>query len=158
MKKALVIGKFYPLHAGHQYLIETALSQSDQVTIIVTGKKGQIIPAHIRASWIRQIYPQVKVKVVYHKLPAKDDEVWAKYTVKWLGFKPDMFFTSTPDEQKYAKLMGAKLVEVDIHRKKFPISGTEIRKYPLLYKEFLHPIVRKSIAEMKLEAIDEKIL
>ena len=31
----VVIGKFYPPHKGHEYLIETALQESDCVTVIV---------------------------------------------------------------------------------------------------------------------------
>ncbi|MBI3341949.1 AAA family ATPase [Candidatus Curtissbacteria bacterium] len=142
MKKGLVIGKFYPLHAGHQYLIETALSNSDQVAVIVTGKKDQIIPATIRAAWIREIYPQVEVKLVYHNIADDNDEAWAKNTIKWLGFKPDIVFTSENYGDHYSQLMGAKHVPVDIPRIKFPISGTKIREKPHFYSQFLHPIVR----------------
>ena len=30
----LVIGKFFPLHKGHQYLIDTALEQVKELTIL----------------------------------------------------------------------------------------------------------------------------
>jgi|SRR3989338_350214 len=142
MKKGLVIGKFYPLHAGHQYLIDTALSQSNQVTAIVTGKKNQIIPASVRTDWIKQIYPHVNVKLVYHNIPDDADELWAKNTIKWLGFKPDIVFTSEKYGDHYSHLMGAKHIAVDIPRHKFPISGTKIRERPHFYPHYLHPIVR----------------
>ena len=35
MKRGLVFGKFLPLHRGHQLMIETALSQVDDLTIVV---------------------------------------------------------------------------------------------------------------------------
>jgi NadR type nicotinamide-nucleotide adenylyltransferase len=140
--KGLVIGKFYPFHTGHQYVIDTALKNSNQVTAIVTGKKGQIIPANIRASWIKQIYPQVDVKLIYHDIPDDNDEAWAKNTIKWLGFKPNLVFTSEKYGDHYSKLMGAKHIAVDIPRKKFPISGTKIREKPHFYPQYLHPIVR----------------
>ncbi len=38
--------------------------------------------------------------------------------------------------------MGARHVAVDIPRRKFPISGTEIREKPHSYPQFLHPVVR----------------
>lgn len=142
MKKGLVIGKYYPFHAGHQYVIDTALKNSDHVTAIVTGKKGQIIPASIRANWIRQIYPQITVKLVYHNIPDDADQLWAKNTIRWLGFKPDIVFTSENYGDNYAKLMGTKHIAVDIPRKVFPISGTKIREKPLEHLDFLHPVVR----------------
>lgn len=142
MTKGVIVGKFYPLHLGHQYLIETALSQVEQLTVIVVGKKGQIIAPEIRAEWIRSLYPKIKVLPVLHNLPAKHDEKWAKATVGWAGFKPDIFFTSEVGEENYCKIMGAKLVEVDVERKKFPISGTLVREKPLEYFNLLSPIVR----------------
>lgn len=142
IKKGLVIGKFYPFHTGHQYVIDTALKNSNQVTVIVTGKKGQIIPASVRADWTRQIYPQVDVKLVYHNIPDDADELWAKNTIKWLGFKPDIVFTSENYGDHYSQLMGAKHIAVDIPRKVFPISGTKIRENPLQHFLYLHPVVR----------------
>ena len=35
MRRGLVFGKFMPLHRGHQHLIDTALSQCDDLTIVV---------------------------------------------------------------------------------------------------------------------------
>ena len=137
-----VIGRFYPFHAGHQYVIETALSKVDFLTILVEGRRGQIIKPEIRANWVRDIYPQAKVKVVYHNLESEDDAGWAKNTLKWLGYKPDLVFTSENYGDHYARLMGAVHIPVDIPRKKFPISGTAIRLNPLLHFEYLHPIVR----------------
>lgn len=31
----LVLGKFAPLHKGHEYLIETALREMDRVTVMI---------------------------------------------------------------------------------------------------------------------------
>lgn len=142
MKQGLVIGRFYPFHCGHQYVIDTAITNCDQVTVIVEGRKNQIIPGTVRADWIKKIYPQLEVKLVYHNLESEDDEGWAKSTIKWLGYKPDLVFTSETYGDNYAKLMGAKHFPVDIPRKKFPISGTKIREQPHYYSNFLRPIVR----------------
>ena len=35
MKIGLTLGKFAPLHKGHQYLIETALQEMDKLIVIV---------------------------------------------------------------------------------------------------------------------------
>ena len=33
--RGVVIGKFYPPHKGHNYLIDTALKNSDEVDVLV---------------------------------------------------------------------------------------------------------------------------
>lgn len=142
MVKGLIIGKFYPLHLGHQYLIETALSQVDILTIIVTGKRGQIVKPETRAGWISKLYPKAKVKLIYHDIDDNDDEQWAKKSLEWAGWRPDLVFSSDDSGIHYSELMGSKLVMVDRQRKKFPISGTKVREKPLEYLDFLHPLVR----------------
>jgi HTH-type transcriptional repressor of NAD biosynthesis genes len=51
-KHGLVIGKFYPPHRGHKYLIDTAVAQCESVTVIVCWKKSQRISGVLRAQWI----------------------------------------------------------------------------------------------------------
>lgn len=163
MIRGVVVGKFYPLHYGHQLVIDTALSKVDFLTIIVTGKKGQIIPAAVRANWVSKIYPQCKVKLIYHNIPDHGaDEMWAKKTIEWAGYKPDMVFTSENYWDNWAKLMGAVPVHVDIGRTRFPISGTKIRKNPLAYLKYFSPAVQryflKQAKKNKNYKIEEKIL
>ena len=57
----LVLGKFAPLHKGHEYLIETALREMDRVTVMIYHCSFYPIPLSIRANWIRTLYPQVEV-------------------------------------------------------------------------------------------------
>ena len=159
MKTGVIFGKFYPLHTGHQNLIDTALSQVDLLTIVVTGKKGQIIKPQIRGGWLKKIYPQVKIKVIVHNIADDDDETWAKKTPIWLGYKPDIIFTSAEKwGDHFAKLTKAKHVAVDKGRKKNPISATMIRKNPKKYLKYLHPIVSKFFEKKGYGKIDEKIL
>ena len=35
MKRGLVIGKFYPPHRGHKFLIETALNAVDHLDVLI---------------------------------------------------------------------------------------------------------------------------
>ena len=60
--RGLVIGKFAPLHKGHQYLIETAIEAVDQLYVVIYNCPEVIdIPLHVRADWIRHLYPSVIV-------------------------------------------------------------------------------------------------
>ncbi len=58
----LTLGKFAPLHNGHQLVIETALSEMDEVTVIIyDAPETTSIPLNIRSNWIRLLYPQVRI-------------------------------------------------------------------------------------------------
>ncbi len=47
--KALVIGKFMPLHKGHLALIDFAATQARTVSVCVTGHDGEVISSAERA-------------------------------------------------------------------------------------------------------------
>ena len=49
---SVIWGKFYPLHRGHQLLIETAMARSDRVVILLSYRDGETIPQAVRAKWL----------------------------------------------------------------------------------------------------------
>jgi len=59
MRRGLVFGKFMPLHRGHQHLIDTALSQCDDLTIVVydSDPAGDYtpMPIELRLAWLRSL-------------------------------------------------------------------------------------------------------
>jgi NadR type nicotinamide-nucleotide adenylyltransferase len=141
--RGLVIGKFYPPHRGHKYLIDTARAQCGSLTVIVCWRKNQTIPGVLRAQWIQHIHPDVQVKLLDDdRLLDDDSEGWAKNTVEVLGFVPDAVFTSEAYGDPYASFMGAVHVLVDRERTSVPISGTEVRNDPARCAPFLEPCVR----------------
>ena len=142
MKKGIVIGKFYPPHRGHKYLIDTALSQVDQLTVIVCHAQYQKIHGEQRAAWLREIHPKAKVIVVDDIGKDDDSQAWAEYTKKFLGYTPDVVFTSEEYGINYAKYLGCEHVLVDLERLSVPISATKIRDNPIGYIDFLEPMVR----------------
>lgn len=150
--KGLVVGKFYPLHLGHCYLIDSALKQVDQLTIILCQTRKYKIPAKVRRSWLKELYPGVKVVMLNHKvyLDSESTDVskeWADLTLKVLGYKPDVVFSSEDYGEVYAKYMGSKHVMVDKKRKKYSVSGTEIRKNPQKYWKYLPKPVKAYFAK-----------
>lgn len=142
-KRGVVVGKFYPFHKGHQYLVETGLNGCDHLTIFVCDNPEYRIPAEIRASWIRAIYPAAHVRVI-PDLPGENDNSvsWATYTIKQLGYVPEVVFTSEDYGVPYARYMGSEHVLVDRQRLRVPCSGTMIRSDPWAHPDFLHPLVR----------------
>jgi HTH-type transcriptional regulator, transcriptional repressor of NAD biosynthesis genes len=146
-EKGLVIGKFYPPHRGHKYLIDTARAQCRELTVIICWKKSESISGVRRAQWLQRIHPDVHVKAIEDIHLADDDSAgWAKFTVDILGYVPDAVFTSEAYGDPYASFMGAVHVLVDKERTNIPISATMVRSDPMKYAEFLEPPVRAYFA------------
>lgn len=143
MKRGLVIGKFYPPHAGHSYLIDTALAGSDQVDVLVCDSPDYKIPASLRAAWLRLLHPEAHVRIIPDLGADKDDdsEAWAKYTIDFLGYAPDIVFSSEDYGIAYSKLMGAAHEMVDKTRRTHPISGTKVRQSVIdSWQHILRPV------------------
>ncbi len=142
-----MIGKFYPPHRGHKYLIDTASSQCEDLTVIVCWRKSQLISGVVRAQWIQELHPNVRVKLLDDdRLKDDDSEGWARSTVEVLGFVPDAVFTSEAYGDPYASFMGCVHVLVDKDRTRLPISATMVRHDPTKYAPFLEPCVRAAFA------------
>jgi HTH-type transcriptional repressor of NAD biosynthesis genes len=142
-------------------LIEAALAQSDEVTVVVYDVfvdeyNNRLMPAQKRANWITSLYPQLHNVVV---LPdplsgdytEHDDPKYAKVyadQVKFLG--P---FTHVFSSEEYgvpfahAIGMGTHPVIVDASRELMPISGTEIRSDLYRYRAFVDPSVYRSLIQ-----------
>ncbi|MFA5358823.1 MAG: AAA family ATPase [Patescibacteria group bacterium] len=149
----LVLGKFAPFHAGHQYLVETAIKQTDRVIVLIYNCPETIdIPLDVRAEWIRQIYPQVEV------IEAWDGPTESGHDPRVIKLNEDYilqkikepithFFCSEWYGDHVSKALGAINCVVDEKRETFPVSGTIIRSNPHVYKKFLHPVVYKDFVK-----------
>ena len=143
----VVIGKFYPPHRGHKYLIDTASARVDHLTVIVCGKPEQLISGEQRAAWLRAIHPDVRVLAIDDYYPDDDSRLWADLTIGWLGGAPDVVFTSEAYGDAYAHFLGCPHVSVDRARQIVPCSGTAIRADPLAHWAYLEPPVRGYLAK-----------
>ena len=141
-RTGVVIGKFYPPHQGHHYLINTASSQCDLLHVLVCWKPEQTVPIDARIASIHEVHPEVNVMAVKDILDDDDTPGWAKYTVQLLGEATDVVFTSEDYGEGYARAMGSKHVMVDRHRETYPCSGTMIRTSPLEHLDRVAPIIR----------------
>lgn len=144
MKRGVVIGKFLPFHYGHRFLISTALEACETVHVIVVQSKDYSIPTATRIDWIREEFANRNVVLTWMDqdelgLDDEDSKGWAKATVKHLGFVPDCAFTSEEYGKHWAKYMGCEHFSVDQPREKYPISGTQIRKNPTEFHDWLTP-------------------
>lgn len=147
-RRGVIVGKFYPPHRGHKYLIDTGRSQVDELTVMLCWKPGENPPGYLRAEWLREIHPDVNVIALEDTLPDDaDSKTWAENTLKVLGYVPDVVFTSEDYGYPYAACMGCEHVQVDKARRVVPVSGTAVRANPLANWDFLEPCVRAFYAK-----------
>jgi NadR type nicotinamide-nucleotide adenylyltransferase len=147
MSTGLIIGKFLPPHAGHQYLIETARRQVETLTVIVFSKAAEPIPGALRAAWLRGLYPTLSIQHVDREGPVDfdDDGAWAFWVGAIRAAHPrpvDVVFSSEAYGHELARRLGARHVLVDGDRTHVPVSGRQIRADPLAQWEALPTPVR----------------
>ncbi|HOF86719.1 MAG TPA: adenylyltransferase/cytidyltransferase family protein, partial [Armatimonadota bacterium] len=67
-RTGVVIGKFYPPHQGHHYLINTALARCDRVAVLVCWKPEQTVPIDVRVAGLREEHPTAEIIAVADRL------------------------------------------------------------------------------------------
>ena len=150
MKIGLTLGKYSPLHKGHQFVIETALKEMDQVYIIIyDSPETTEIPLHIRGGWIKELYPEVNVVLGWdgptvegytpEVMKIQEDYILSQLN----GLKVTHFYSSERYGDHISKRLKAENRIVDIDREAIPISGTEIRKNPYAARFYLSDTVYK---------------
>jgi HTH-type transcriptional repressor of NAD biosynthesis genes len=147
MKRGLIVGKFYPPHRGHKHLIDTARAQVDHLSVIICRKPNEDPPGALRADWLRQIHPDVRVILIDDELDADDSRLWAENSIRWLGYRPDIAFTSEDYGDAFAHYLGCQHVQVDKPRNTVPISGTAVRSNPYDNWDYIEPPVRAYYAK-----------
>lgn len=141
-KNALVIGKFYPPHCGHKFLIDSASVDNNEVHIIVCQKSDEVPEGKLRKEWLQELHPNAIIKVIEDIYDPLDSAIWAQMVKKWLRFVPDVVFTSEDYGVPFAGILGSMHILVDKNRLNFPISGTKVRGNPWLHWEFLESPVK----------------
>ncbi|WP_354701705.1 Trifunctional NAD biosynthesis/regulator protein NadR [Paraconexibacter sp. AEG42_29] len=144
----VVLGKFYPPHAGHHHLIDTAVAQCDTVTVILAGATCESIPLELRAAWLRERHPDVRVVagVDDHPVDYTDPHAWDVHMEVFLRLCPepvDLVFSSEAYGEELARRFGgARHVLVDLPRRAVPVSGTAVRADPPGQWALIGPAVR----------------
>lgn len=149
----VIFGKFYPLHTGHIYLIQRAISQVDELYVILchdavrdaalfnNSAMSRQPTVNDRMRWLLQTFKYQK-NIIIESL---DESGLPHYPTGWDGWServktlfshkgivPDWVFSSEPqDVDMYRRLLGLETRLVDSNRSFMPISGTQIRQAPL---------------------------
>lgn len=152
MTNGLVLGKFAPLHKGHQSLIDSALAENDRVIVILyNSPEATTIPLPIRAGWIKTLYPMVRVIEAWDGPSEIGDTPKIKkmhedYLIHVLeGEKIAAFYSSEFYGEHVSQALGAKDRRVDPERRNHPISATAIRRDPYSNRSFMDPVVYRDL-------------
>ena len=133
-KIGFTIGKFAPLHKGHQFLIETALKEMDKVIVVVYDTDVINIPTEKRANWIKELYPNVEIKYAHNPpsqywLDKESVNIQIEYLTQIIGDeKPTHFYSSEKYGECVAQYMNLIDRRVDNDRITVPIRATKVRE------------------------------
>lgn len=151
VKIGFTIGKFAPLHKGHQLLIETALKEMDKFYIVIYETNLIDIDVKKRAEWIQKLYPKASILIAknppsQYGLDKESVEIQMKYLLNILGdIKPTHFYSSEPYGKYVADYLNIIDKRVDNSKKTVPISATKIRGNIEEYKNMMPEIVYKDL-------------
>jgi cytidyltransferase-like protein len=155
MTRGFTLGKFAPLHKGHQYLIEFALNQVDELTVVVYAcEELPSCSLQTRMQWITDLYPSVRImaapdgpkEVGYSIEITQKHDVYLKQLLKGQIF--DSFFSSEPYGKHVSRAFKCKDIRVDPARTHVPISATKIRTNVNMCAEYLSPLVLDSLEKL----------
>lgn len=141
-KHGFVLGKFMPPHRGHQFLIDSAKKECDELTVLICSQPDDPIPGQLRLEWLRDMYP--KLSIVHHPDPLPRDqslpnfwELWRNSIRKYCPEPFDVVFSSESYGERLASELDAEHISVDESRLQVPVSATDIRTDPKRFWNFI---------------------
>lgn len=148
----MTLGKFAPLHRGHQHVIETALAEMDEVIVVIyDAPETTSIPLPVRAGWIRSLYPTVEVIEAWGGPTEVGDtpEIKRMHEEYLLALLRDRAITHFYSSEFYgdhvSRAFGAVNRLVDPDRTVVPVSGTAVRQSPYQHRQFVDPVVYRDL-------------
>ncbi len=148
----LVLGKFAPLHHGHQLLIDTALAETDAVVAMIYDcPDTTAVPLSVRARWLRELYPQITVLECWDG-PTEVGDTPALHRLhetyilhRLAGRRVTHFYSSEFYGEHVSRALGAVDRRIDPARRQVPVSGTAIRTDAFTHRAYIHPRVYRDL-------------
>lgn len=147
-KHGFLLGKFMPVHKGHMHMIETAIKNCENVTVLVCSIPTEPIPGHLRYVWVADIFPNVNVIHVTDDVPHYPHEnsnfwnIWTALLKKYIHPETDVFYSSEEYGYEVAARLNIRHEIVDLERECVPISATAIRTDPVSNWNYIPDIVK----------------
>lgn len=146
-KIGFTIGKFAPLHKGHQLVIETALKEMDEVYCVVYDTDVIDIEISQRAEWINKLFPKVHIIFAYdspkqYGLDETSVNIQMKYLSNLIQDIPvTHFYSSELYGEKVANYLEIENRPVDLEKKVIPINASKIRDNYEENKKYLEDFI-----------------
>ncbi|MFC1742594.1 AAA family ATPase [Candidatus Riflebacteria bacterium] len=148
----LTLGKFAPLHHGHQFVIEQALKETEYLIVIIYDcPQITTIPLPVRCAWIKELYPKVEIIEAWDAPVEVGDtpelkQLYEEYILQILKDRNiTHFFSSEFYGEHLSQALKSKNMIIDVPRKRFPISGSDIRREPFKHKKFISLCVYRTL-------------
>jgi NadR type nicotinamide-nucleotide adenylyltransferase len=150
-RHGMIVGKFYPPHAGHEHIIRTAAAACERVTVVVAPSRRETIPLDLRLGWLEEMLadqPHVRFVGRYDDVPVDygDPAIWDAHCAIFRDavgpHAVDAVFTSEAYGPELARRFDAVHVGVDSARSTYPVSGTAVRADPVASWRYLPAPVR----------------
>jgi NadR type nicotinamide-nucleotide adenylyltransferase len=144
----MILGKFLPPHAGHQFLVEFARRFVERLSVLVCSIRREPIPGELRYAWMRELFPDARVLHIADELPQEPAEhaqfwdIWRAKIREVVGEPIDFVFASESYGRRLAAELDATFIPVDVGRELLPVSGTAIRDDPYANWHYLPECVR----------------
>lgn len=154
--RGLVVGKFCPLHLGHEHVLNHALGACREVLVLsYTNPEFSGFEPAKRRAWLAARFPGARALVLDadDALPPNDaDDLTHRQFAAWIcrerfGTTVDAVFTSESYGDGFAAELSRQFghpvthVPVDTGRVAVPISGTLLRQDIHAHRSFLSPEV-----------------
>jgi len=177
-KIAVTVGKFKPLHRGHELMVSMAAAEMDEVTVIVSDipddeyfncfdpESGEkYMPLSFRYKMVKMAFREYpNVRVVKHEDiygaaarydehgTAVDEQFWDYWTTVFKMLAPDTthFVSSDRYGQEAAGRMDMQWFPVDPDRELVDISATRIRENPIANWRYINKYFRQSFGKRVL--------
>ena len=150
-KVGLTLGKFAPLHKGHEHIINIMLSEMDKVIVVIYDTSVTPMPMQIRAGWIQKLFPDVTVIEAWdgpvgNAHDHEYEQMEEKYILSLLnGEMITAFYSSEYYGEHMSKALDCIDRRVDETRTTIPVSATMIRENPFRYRQYISDIVYRDL-------------
>lgn len=137
-RTTLILGRFQPLHIGHQYLINTALSISDSVLVLIGSSQEESTNRNpfsysLRKEMLLRVYGD-RIKIAPLKdLGLGDVTGWGDYLLSEARkIAPDLDCFLFGEEKKcerwFSKEVKEKITFYKVTRDKIKVNATKLRE------------------------------